>query len=188
VRTSGGGDFIAPLADLILGNLSAKRREQQAEWKKQLAATASQRFGNLSRRELAARIVSELRSQGWGRSEIRTANVHYWLSSKCISPRKADDFAAIMNFAGLHDKTMELWAAMNEIDRAHKRAGFLIRRMLLQKITQASLEPLERDGEMVFDLGDEDGGTLSAFQITSVQDIGFEVAVDRIGVLIDMEE
>jgi hypothetical protein len=60
--------------------------------------------------------------------------------------------------------------------------------MLLQKITQASLEPLERDGEMVFDLGDEDGGTLSAFQITSVQDIGFEVAVDRIGVLIDMEE
>jgi hypothetical protein len=186
VRTSGGGDFIAPLADRILGNFSSKRREQQAEWKNQLAATASQRFGSVGRRELAAKVASELSLQG--RSEIRPANVHYWMSAKCISPRKAEDFAAIMNFSGLQDRTEELWAAMNEIDRAHKRAGFLIRRMLLQKIAQASLVPLERDGEMVFDLGDQDGGTLSAFQITGIQDVEFEVAVDRIGVLLDMEE
>jgi hypothetical protein len=186
VRTSGGGDFIAPLADRILGKLSAKRREQQSEWKHQLAATATQRFGTISRRELAARVASELRLQG--RSEIRPANVHYWMSAKCISPRKAEDFAAVMNFAGLQGRTEEFWVAMNEIDRAHKRAGFLIRRMLLQKTAQASLEPLERDGEMVFDLGDQAGGTLSAFQITSVEDVGFEIAVDRIGILLDMEE
>ena len=33
LRTSGGGDFIAPLADRILGDLAATRRSQQAEWK-----------------------------------------------------------------------------------------------------------------------------------------------------------
>ena len=77
---------------------------------------------------------------------------------------------------------------MGDIDRAHKRAGFLIRRMLLQKIADTSLESLERDGEMVFDLGDQDGGTLSAFQITGIQGEEFEVPADRIGVLVDMEE
>ena len=95
---------------------------------------------------------------------------------------------AIMIFAGLEDKVQELRAAMADIDRAHKRAGFLIRRMLLQKIAVTSLESLERDGEMVFDLGDEDGGTLTAFQITGVQGQVCEVPAESIGVLLDMEE
>ena len=41
---------------------------------------------------------------------------------------------------------------------------------------------------MVFDLGDQDGGTLSAFQITDILAEEFEVPTDRIGVLLDMEE
>lgn len=60
--------------------------------------------------------------------------------------------------------------------------------MLLQKIADTSLEPLERDGEMVFDLGDQDGGTLSAFQITGISQEEFEIPADRIGVLLDSEE
>jgi hypothetical protein len=60
--------------------------------------------------------------------------------------------------------------------------------MLLQKIADSSLEPLERDGEMVFDLGEHDGGMLSAFQITGIQAEEFEVSTDRIGVLLDGEE
>jgi hypothetical protein len=186
LRTSGGGDFIAPLANRILGDSAAKHRSQQAEWKERLISKASERFGSLGRRELSSRVSSELRSQQV--SQARPANVHYWMSAKCISPRKVEDFAAIMTFAGLEERTQELWAAMDEIDRAHKRAGFLIRRMLLQKIADTSLESLERDGEMVFDLGDQDGGTLSAFQITGIQEEEFEVPADRIGVLMDTED
>jgi len=186
LRTSGGGDFIAPLADRILGDSAIKRRSQQAEWKERLISKASERFGPLSRRELASRVASELRARQL--SQARPANVHYWMSAKCISPRKPDDFVAIMTFAGLEERTQELRVAMDEIDRAHKRAGFLIRRMLLQKIADTSLESLERDGEMVIDLGDQDGGTLSAFQITGIQEEEFEIPADRIGVLMDMEE
>jgi hypothetical protein len=77
---------------------------------------------------------------------------------------------------------------MEEIDRAHKRAGFLIRRMLLQKIADTSVESLERDGEMIFDLGVQDGGTLSAFQISAILQEEFEIPADRIGVLLDTED
>jgi len=186
LRTSGGGDFIAPLADRILGAVAAERRTQQAGWKSRLVAAAHERFGMLSRRELAARVAGNLRAQNL--SEARPANVHYWMSSKCIHPRKEEDFAAILAFAGIADRTQELWEAMGEIDRAHKRAGQAIRRMLLQKIATSSLEPLERDGEMVFDLGEQDGGTLTAFQITGISDEEFEISADRIGVLLDSEE
>lgn len=186
LRTSGGGDFIAPLADRILGDSAAKRRSQQAEWKEHLISKASEQFGSKGRRELSSRVSAELRSQQT--SQARPANVHYWMSAKCISPRKVEDFVAIMTFAGLQERAQELWAAMDEIDRAHKRAGFRIRSMLLQKIADTSLESLERDGEMVFDLGDQDGGTLSAFQIIGIQEEQFEVPADRIGILMDTED
>jgi hypothetical protein len=186
LRTSGGGDFIAMLADRILGDIACERRSQQVEWKRCLIAKATERFGNLSRRQLSFEVASELRSQQL--SQARPANVHYWMSAKCISPRKAEDFVAIMAFAGLETRAKELWRAMSDIDRAHKKAGFLIRRMLLRKITETSLEPLERDGEMIFDLGEQDGGTLSAFQITGISKEEFELPNDRIGVLLDWEE
>jgi hypothetical protein len=186
LRTSGGGDFIAPLADRILGDVAVKRRSQQAEWKDRLISKATEQFGPLNRRELSSRVASELRTRKL--SEAKAANVHYWMSAKCISPRKPEDFLAILIFAGLDERAQELRDAMTEIDRAHKRAGFRIRWMLLQKIADMSLESLERDGEMVIDLGDQDGGALSAFQITGIQAEEFEVPVDRIGVLMDMEE
>jgi hypothetical protein len=186
LRTSGGGDFIAPLADRILGDRATERRTQQARWKAELVATAQKQFGTLSRHELAARIAGDLHARNL--SEARPANVHYWMSTKCIHPRKEEDFAAILIFAGLADKAKEFWEGMVEIDRAHKSAGQAIRRMLLQKIATSSLEPLERDGEMVFDLGEQDGGTLTAFQITGISDEEFEISSDRIGVLLDSEE
>lgn len=186
LRTSGGGDYIAPLADRILGAAATTCRAQQTEWKERAVVSARRQFGSTSRRELASLICDQLHARNL--SQARPANVHYWISSKCIRPRKSEDFEAILRFAGIGDRSAELWAAMGEIDRAHRRAGHLIRRMLLRKIAETSLEQLERDGEMVFDLGDHDGGTLSAFQITGIQGEEFEVPTDRIGVLLDGEE
>lgn len=60
--------------------------------------------------------------------------------------------------------------------------------MLLKRISETSLEPLERDGEMIFDLGDHDGGALSAFEIVGIQLEEIEVPADRVGVLLDGEE
>ncbi len=186
LRTSGGGDYIAPLADRIMGDLAGKRRSEQSEWKQRLISKATERFGEVGRRELSNRISTELQSQKF--SQAHPASVHYWMSSKCIRPRKIEDFIAILTFAGLEERSQELWSAMGDIDRAHRRAGHAIRRMLLYKIATTSLEPLERDGEMDFELGYEDGGTVSAFQITEIVAEDYEVPADRIGVLLEMED
>lgn len=76
---------------------------------------------------------------------------------------------------------------MEEIGRAHRIAGHTIRKMLLQRISTISLEPLKRDGEMVFDLGEQDGGSISAFQIIKIQDGEFDIPTNLIGTLLDFE-
>jgi len=186
LRTAGGGDFIAPLADRILGALAAKRRSQQAEWKDYLIRAAMTRYGSVGRRELSSLLSADLHAQAL--SQARAANVYYWMSSKCIRPRRIEDFSAAMKFAGLEERTQELWSAMGEIDRAHRQAGHHIRRMLMQKISETSLEPLERDGQMDFELGDQGGGSISAYQITDVLTQDYEVSTDRIGILLEAEE
>ena len=187
LRTSGGGDFIAPLADRILGDSAEKYRSDQAEWKKQLVAKAGDRFGNfIGRHELASKVCSDLHLRGL--SQAQTANVQYWMSSKCIRPRKEEDFLAILTFGGLEGRAKELWSAMGDILKAHARAGHLIRKMLLRKIDDTSLELLKRDGEFVFDLGDQDGGSLSAFEIIRIRSEKFEIPIDRIGVLLNTGE
>ena len=147
---------------------------------------AVEQFGSLNLRELSSLVCSELQSRGFAKT--RPANVHYWMSSKCIRPRKQEDFAAILKFAGLEERTEQLWSAMGEIDRSHRHAGHLIRQMLLQTINESSLDCLERDGEMEFQLGGPDGGSLTAFEITDVFMKEFEVPSGRIGVLLELEE
>ena len=41
---------------------------------------------------------------------------------------------------------------------------------------------------MDFELGDEDGGTLSAFEIIEIMAEDFEVPADRIGILLEVED
>jgi hypothetical protein len=62
LRTSGGGDFIAPLADRILGELAGKRRLEQTEWKDRLIAKAVEKYGAISRRELSSLICFDRRT------------------------------------------------------------------------------------------------------------------------------
>ena len=186
LRTSGGGDFITQLADQILDSLSIVRRSQQAEWKEKILERAREQFGALSRRELSYKIDRYLRTSKMSNS--RAANIHYWMGSKSIRPHNRKDFSEILRFAGLQEREEELWEAMGDIDRAHRQAGHHIRQMLMQKISPASLETLERDGEMDFDLGDQHGGTLSAYQITAISGEKFEIEADQIGRLMDQED
>jgi hypothetical protein len=168
-----------------MGDLAEKRRFEQADWKQRLIYAATRKFGQVGRRQLSSAVSAELQSRNL--SQALPANVHYWMSSKCIRPKKSEDFATILKFAGLEERSQELWSAMSEISRAHLKAGQHIRKMLLAKVETTSLDLLERDGEMDFELGDADGGTLSAFQITDITAEGFEVPADKIGVLLEME-
>lgn len=183
LRTAGGGDFLIPLANRILGRIANERRKQQTEWKSQLISTAKKQFGELNRGALASAVSNYLSSNGL--LQASPANVFYWMSARSIRPSKKEAFIAILEYSGIQNKSEELWEAMEEIDRAHRRAGHTIRKMLLYRISTTSLEPLKRDGEMVFDLGEQDGGSISAFQIINISEDEFDIPINLIGSLLD---
>jgi len=186
LRTSGGGDYIAPLADRLMGDRAAESRRLQNLWKERLRTAAAARFGSQTQRDLAAHLAPEIRALGGARANEN--NVCYWMSRKCIKTRYIEDFGAILAFAGLNDQVEALWRSMEFVDRAHRRAGHVIRKMLLKRIAECSSEQLERDGYMQFDLGEQDGGSLAAFRIDSLLPEQCDVPAGRIGVPIGLED
>ena len=170
LRTDGGGDMIAPVADMILGDRAVACRESEKHWKDQLRKKM-QVLG-------IHPLVKKLREAG---SEIANPqNVRNWSSYKSIKTEKKDDFDAIMKVVGLGSRTDEFWNTAVLIDHAHRKAGRQISRKLFHQVKKTDLGELLKTGRMEFTLPTESGGKLAAFRINVVYDESFTVPVIRL--------
>ncbi len=170
LRTQGGGDYIVPVADQILGKAATRYREMQRLWKSRLRAkVASSSISNVCTRlrRLGSRIAYE-------------SNVRNWMWERNIRTYYYEDFAAIMNLVGLEDRAQEFWNAMGIIDRAHRAAGFRIRKQLLEQVLNCDLTELERLGRMNFELAEAAGGTLTAFRVRDISSETVQVPYPRV--------
>jgi hypothetical protein len=155
LRTTGGGDYILPIADKILGKTATYVRSCQREWKAQLRRAVAQS----SLLEVSVRLLDA------GSIRANEMNVRNWMSPRNIRTDDPKDFAAIMKVIGLERSTDEYWNAMAAIRQAHQRAGQQIRRVLLRQLQAVDLAILERDGRLEISLPDVDAGTLTAFRV-----------------------
>ncbi len=122
LRTSGGGDYVRPLADRLLGSQAKVARECQQSWKMRLRQKV--------REEGALAIAIKLLDLG---SKIANeTNVRNWMSDRSIRTSEFDDFASIMKLIGLGERAKEYWGVMRAIDIAHLKAGAHIRKLLLR--------------------------------------------------------
>lgn len=178
VRDGGGGDYILPIANRLLGKKVEDSRSKQQEWKALLAEIArnegltsvSRRLGNL------------------GAHRARPGNVRRWIWARSIKPNDESDFVAIMRLVGRESSATDYWRTMCLIDRAHMRAGQIIRKLLLEEVHRADLKSLEQLGRMVFALPHAAGGNLVACRIKQVAKSPVEIRLSRIGHLFDAGE
>lgn len=171
LRTEGGGDYIVPVADRLMGKFKEKARSEQKRWKVLLREQVKEKGEKEVLREL----------RGLGSSRATEGNLAHWTSLRGIKTEHYEDFRAIMRLIGLEKEAQKLWETMNEIRKAHSRAGFKIRGMLLDKVNKCDLEKLRRDGIMEFELADQGAGSLSAFRVKEVSKETTEVIHWRIG-------
>lgn len=159
LRTSGGGDYIVPLADRILGEDQATQvRELQRDWK--------QRLRSIVDTEGIQEVSSALLRRG---SKLASEqNLRNWMSYRSIKTRERSDFSAVMDLVGLHEKTDEYWEALRAIDQAHRMAGQHIRKLLIEKARRLDMGELVRMGTIVFELQDKDSGSLTAFRVLDI--------------------
>jgi hypothetical protein len=155
LRTEGGGDYVVPVADRILGPRAEECRRAQREWKSRLKTAISVHgLSEVARRlgAMGARLADE-------------GNVRHWLSGRAIATQEKDDFAAIMQLVGLEGDLDRYWTLMRTIRAAHLKAGMAIRRRLLERVRAANLRELRKEGRLDFVLPEAEGGKLSAFKV-----------------------
>ena len=178
VRTSGSGDYIVPIADKIMGDLAGKAREYQKHWKELLR--------NYIRTRGLFETCIDLLDLG---SEIASeVNVRNWMSPRSIRTKNRKDFVAIMELVGLKSEAGEYWNMMSQINKAHLKAGFEIRDILLDQVRDLNMEILQKQGKMDFKLSDGDEGGLTAFRIESVLKETVQVPYSRIGQPFKLED
>ncbi len=178
VRTGGGGDYIVPVADKIMGDEAQHARACQKRWKELLRS-------HVKRNGLLETSVDLL---DLGSDVANEVNVRSWMAPRSIRTRKYNDFEAIMKLVGLEDEAQEYWTIMECINRAHHKAGFEIRNLLFDQVKDLNMEELQKRGKMHFKLSGEDEGGLTAFRVESILAETIEVPYSRIGQPFKLED
>jgi hypothetical protein len=173
VRTSGGGDYIVPIADQIMGTEASLVRQRQHEWKSRLKEYVIKHGllkTSIDLLDLGSDIANEI-------------NVRNWIFPRNIKTRSQNDFLAIMRLVGLENQANEFWASMEFISRAHRKAGYRLREILLDQVDKISPDEFKRSGKVEFKFAqnDEDAG-LTAFRIEEILSKTYKVSFSRIGV------
>lgn len=170
LRTSGGGDLIVPIADRILGDKAEVIRKVQKFWKDRLNIVVER----LGIRETIRQL------KNFGSIRANEINIRNWLSYKNIRTDDYKDFLAIMRLINQEPKVKEFWQVMELIDKAHRKAGRHIRKLLLKKVKETDLSELEKLGKKTFELSETEGGSLTAFRVVEVSQDTFEIAISRL--------
>ena len=177
LRTSGGGDYIIPLADRILGEKAQRTRELQQLWKTRLRKAVSS--SNLL--EVSVNLLD------LGSALADEVSVSRWMSETAIRPKDDRDFDAILQFVGLGDRVDEFHEAARVLDSAHKRAGKHIRGLLIEQVRNSDLLQLERLGRMDFELPEADGGRMTAFRVVDIAPDPIMVATEMLARPFELE-
>ena len=178
LRTSGGGDYIVPIANKIMGDKAEAARSFQRGWKDGLR--------RMARENGMKWVVNELQSLGC--DIARPINVRNWMSYRSIKTNEYSHFLAIMKLIGLEESSQEIWKHMDLINRAHLKAGFTITSLLLDVVKSEKYDDLLRIGFQEYELADQDAGQITAFRIKFISEDTVMVPESKLNVPFDPEE
>lgn len=157
--TSGGGDYIIPVADKILREKATQFRELQKEWKTL--------FRNKVRVYKMQNVSSNLIKLGSQKAKSKQ-NIRNWMSYRTIRPDDDKDFDAILNFVGLGDRLNEFKKAAHLIEKAHIKAGHYIKKLLLEEVCKSNFKQLEQQEKINFQLSEAHSGSMTAFRVVDI--------------------
>ncbi len=171
LRTEGGGDYIVPIANRILRDKALPLRAMQDQWKGLLKRAV----------ETRGLLAVSIELLDYGSKRANETNVRNWMSIRSIHPHDDEDFRAILKLAGFEGKAQEYQDAAEQIESAHRKAGFYIREQLLKQVPNADLRELHKRGFMDFELPEADGGSLTAYRIEHISPEFSSIPASRIG-------
>jgi hypothetical protein len=174
VRTEESGDYVATVADSLLGEKAAKLRETKQTWKFALRTLIKERG--------IWQVAVLLERSGSVRAN--TENIRRWAYGATIRPEATADLSAIVKVAELAAGVDAMLADLNELIRAHIHAGQSIRKQLEANLLASNMVELQRTGRL--ELRIPGGGALVALRIDEIDTTAVEV--DEEDALVFIEE
>ena len=159
LRTSGGGDYIIPLANVFLKEKAQHFRKLQELWKIRLKHKV--RLSGLD--DVSWKLIN-LGSKLANKKQ----NIRNWMSHISIRPDDDKDFNAILKFLGLADRLNEFNEAARSIDNAHIKAGHYLRKLLFQEMRKYNFKQLEQQVKINFQLPEAASGSMTAFRVVDI--------------------
>jgi|GEM_PF-2628307 len=175
MTTSGGGDMIPPVADMILGAEAKVLRETQLVWKAALRE-AINKIGTQG-------VASQLKIRGLQRAT--PSNIRNWCNAKTIGMEDLEgDLSTLLEFVGMGSELEKVAHAIEKIRRAHTSAG----RQLQQKLRD-SLHGKDLSGalEKGLEIRQGSGPACVVFQIEE-RGSQLEIPEEREGEIGDVED
>ena len=177
LRTGGGGDFIVPVADKILGDMKIKCRGMQKQWKDLLKSKIKE-HGIEKVRKM---IISA------GGTNVHVATIRNWANERNIRPGTPQNFKALLHMLGIEHEFDKYDENAEIILAAHRKAGMHIRRLLIQQIKKSDMKSLLEEGIMRFNLTDIDTcASMTAYRIERILDEIHEVPYYKLGHPVDI--
>lgn len=177
VREQNSRDYIAPLANRLLGERAVPARDAQEHWKSELRKAVA--------RKGIQPVLNGLKQMG--AKSASEQNVRNWMSSseRKIRPRYIEDFHAIMNYLNIADRTKDYWKKARQINQAHHRAGIEIKKLLLAEVRKSNLDQLEQRGYQSFALNKYETN-IQAYRIVDIQRESISVPLSKIGEILEL--
>ena len=176
LRTEGGGDYVAEVADRILRDNAKTFRERQLVWKTELKKTVAIKGMDAVKAALVrAGVLSASRT-----------NIRNWSSTKNLGMQSLKDFEVVLDFLGLGKDTALYIEALRALRKAHRSAGHQIRQQLIDRITSLDPEMLEQQGHLDIELEDAEGGRLSIYRVINLPEGAADIPEGRLGDLVPL--
>jgi hypothetical protein len=162
MTTSGGGDMIPLVADIILPH-SGPIRELQLAWKEALLARIEK--DGLDNTSLTLRTL--------GAQKASPSNLKNWCNPRSIGMENLDtDLSAVLKLIGKEACYSDVLAGIEALRGAHQRAGRQLQAKLLKSLQGRDLSEVFRKGE--FEIRHKDGPAKTIF---IVEERGEEVEI-----------
>lgn len=125
MTTSGGGDMIPVVADMILGSEAQKLREIQNRWKTSLISVLN--------RNSSQYVATQLKLRG--AQNATPTNIRNWCSPRSIGMENLEvELRALLQFIRMEHEYENIADAIEKLRRAHTSAGFHLQQKLLASL------------------------------------------------------
>ena len=172
IRTDGGrSDFIAQMADEILGERAESLRELQSSW--------TSRLRDLDRTKGRHQTQLDLKIRG-----CKAQNMGQWVRGNTIRPRSEIDFKVVLQLCGINDSEIPRYLeGMTEIRSAHNKAGNVVARQLEDSIAELDAVELALTGWKELRIKDRDVRPMGLFRVEEAESATGMSRLKDVGIL-----